>query len=164
MDALGSIVHCSTDNTVQQGEKKKKLVPPTITKHWDAPSMSNRSSLLINHSAAAFALCGSVRSIGSQTSSPGCSPIPSCSIREIAFSAFSSLLAARYTFAPRLTRWSAMYRPIPELYPKRGSWLTTAGAKAAQKWSAGLGGDALCTGNNSHTTVQVKQVSLWEDI
>jgi hypothetical protein len=32
------------------------------------------------------------------------SPIPSFSIRPIACSAFSSLLAARYTFAPRLTR------------------------------------------------------------
>lgn len=84
------------------------------------PSISSRLSLLMNHSAAAFALCGSVRSIGSQTSSPLRSPIPSCSIRPIAYSAFSLLLAARYTFAPRLTRWRAMYRPIPELYPKQG--------------------------------------------
>ena len=75
-----------------------------INKTCHIPSISSRFSLLTNHSAAAFALCGSIRSIGSQTSSPLCSPIPSLSIRPIACSAFSSLLAAMYTFAPRLTK------------------------------------------------------------
>jgi len=114
--------HCSLRRGQKQhhdkGAKKERNDQPTIQTQSilpDVPSMSSRLSLLTNHSAAAFALRGSVKSIGSQTSSPGCSPIPSCSIRPIAYSAFSSLLAARYTFAPRLTRWSAMYRPIPEL-------------------------------------------------
>lgn len=125
-DALGSIVHCERNETTptkgrRTKREKKNDQPNRIkkTKHKafcpHIPSISSRLSLLTNHSAAAFALRGSVRSIGSQTSWPGCSPIPSFSIRAIASSAFSSLLAARYTLAPRLTRWSAMYRPIPEL-------------------------------------------------
>ncbi len=122
-DALGSIVHCERNETTPtkgRRTKKKKTISQTAYKKHKAfcphiPSISSRLSLLTNHSAAAFALRGSVRSIGSQTSWPGCSPIPSFSIRAIAWSAFSSLLAARYTLAPRLTRWSAMYRPIPEL-------------------------------------------------
>jgi hypothetical protein len=99
--------------TNDQPNRVKKTKHKAFFPH--IPSISSRLSLLTNHSAAAFALRGSVRSIGSQTSWPGCSPIPSFSIRAIASSAFSSLLAARYTLAPRLTRWSAMYRPIPEL-------------------------------------------------
>ena len=85
---------------------QKYIMRSVIRLH--APSMSSLLSLSRNHSAAALALCGSVRSIGSHTNGPGFSPIPSCPIREIACSAFSSLLAAMYTFAPRLTRWSAM--------------------------------------------------------
>jgi hypothetical protein len=159
-NALGSIVHYEGDKatTTTKGRIKNETISQplkTQTILLDVPSMSNRLSLLMNHSAAAFALRGSVKSIGSQTSSPGCSPIPSCSIRTIASSAFSSLLAARYTFAPRLTRWSAMYRPIPEL-----SIFKRAGLSAVVPNDHD---DALGTSDYGHAAVQVEQVSLWGD-
>ena len=79
------------------------------------PRISNRSSLPKTHSAACFALVGSVKSNFSHTISPALGPRPSFSNRSMASFAFSSERAARYTLAPWRTRCRRMYNPIPEL-------------------------------------------------